>query len=93
MRLCPTCHQPITEGPRLVCGRCLEPIKRGQKWHHEAGRSCHDHCPEERIDLTRDPNSPKLFASEPLACNEPAQNAGPQGGAPFTTLPQQPKEG
>jgi hypothetical protein len=48
VRLCPTCHQPITEGPKLVCGRCLEPIKRGQRWHHIAGRACHDDCDQAR---------------------------------------------
>jgi|GEM_PF-2358696 len=44
MKRCPLCHQPITEGPKLTCGRCLRPIKRGQRWHHEAGRACHNDC-------------------------------------------------
>lgn len=44
---CPTCGQPLSQGPRRICAHCGEPILNHHKWHITPdSRVAHKNCDE-----------------------------------------------
>ena len=54
MSVCPTCGQKLPTTRKRVCGKCLMPIRRHDRWHFEGSQCLHNDCEKPRFRISQE---------------------------------------